>query len=162
MIPECPVPEEQQPLNEYQQLQNSWFFSWASRPWPQFLKPIGWIWGMTWLVAGPIAADSFLPIRQPGKFFLMGAAGASLPVVLTLLQLYLGWRYVADRLAEPTVFYEESGWFDGQIWQKPQDVLMRDQLVMTYQVQPLLKRLEQAFGVLGLFFLGGTVAWQFL
>ena len=26
----CPVPLEQQPVNEYQQLQDSWFYSWAT------------------------------------------------------------------------------------------------------------------------------------
>jgi hypothetical protein len=26
----CPVPEEQQPVNEYEQLKESWFFRWAT------------------------------------------------------------------------------------------------------------------------------------
>lgn len=33
-----------------------------------------------------------------------------------------GWSYVGDRLLSAVVPYEESGWYDGQMWVKPPEV----------------------------------------
>lgn len=158
----CPVPFEQQPINEYQELKDSWFFSWATLTWQGFLGKIACVWGWSWLLAGPVAAASFAPVKAPGQFVLSGAALSSFLMGLVLLRLYLGWSYVRSRLQNPTVFYEESGWYDGQFWQKPPEVLTRDQLIVTYQVQPILQRLQQTFGWLALCFCMGSVIWSLL
>jgi hypothetical protein len=158
----CPVPEEQQPLKEYEALKKSWFFKWALFPLPQFIKPMIWIWSLGWFLSGPVAAASFDPAKDPFRFFLVGATGAGFPLGLLLIQLYCGWLYVGNRLRQPQVSYEESGWFDGQVWQKPPEVMAQDQLIMTYEVRPFLQRLEQTFGIIGLGLLGEAIVWQFL
>jgi hypothetical protein len=33
-----------------------------------------------------------------------------------------GWSYVGDRLLSAVVPYEETGWYDGQMWVKPPEV----------------------------------------
>jgi hypothetical protein len=43
---------------------------------------------------------------------------------------------------EATVPYEESGWYDGQIWIKPPEVLIQDRLIGTYEIYPGLSRLH--------------------
>ncbi|MBD1923367.1 CGLD27 family protein [Microcoleus sp. FACHB-831] len=158
----CPVPTEQQPLNEYEELKQSWFFSWATLSPQQYFTKLGWVWGWSWLVSGPIAAASFAPAKHLVQFVLCGAGGASVFMVLAVLRLYLGWSYVRDRLQCPTVFYEESGWYDGQTWTKPTEVLTRDRLIVTYQVQPILQRLVKTFGFLALCFSLGNILWFFL
>jgi len=158
----CPVPDEQQPLNEYEQLKSSWLFRDCTLSWSEFLKKMGWIWGFWWLVAGPVAAASFPLHKYMGQFILSGAAGASMGVLLVLVRLYLGWLYVRDRLGNPTVFYEESGWYDGQTWTKPIEVLTRDRLIVTYQIQPILRRLQVSFAGFGILFLGGVIVWFLL
>ena len=40
----CPVPEEQQPVNEYEQLKESWFFRWATLDVASYTKKIVWLW----------------------------------------------------------------------------------------------------------------------
>jgi hypothetical protein len=92
---------------------------------------------------------------------LCGGAGASVFLMLMLLRLYLGWSYVRDRLLRETIFYEESGWYDGQTWTKPPEILTRDRLIVSYQVQPILLRLKRTFGILALFFVGGSLIWIF-
>jgi hypothetical protein len=149
----CPVPAEQQPLNEYRELSESGFFRWATLSLPQYCRKLAWVWAWSWLVAGPVAAVSFPPAKHPTQFFLLGAAGATLFLALAVLRLYLGWLYVRSRLFNPTVFYEESGWYDGQSWTKPSAVLTQDRLVVTYQVQPVMQRLKWTFAVLA-----GTIA----
>jgi hypothetical protein len=158
----CPVPDEQQPLNEYEQLKSSWLFRESSLSWREYLTKIAWIWGLSWLVAGPVAAASFPLHKYIAQFILTGMAGASIGVLLVLLRLYLGWMYVRDRLVSPTVFYEESGWYDGQTWTKPVEVLTRDRLIVSYQIQPILLRLQLSFAGLGVLFLVGVLVWFLL
>ena len=158
----CPVPFEQQPLNEYQELKESWFFRWSALGLPQYIRKLLWIWGWSWLLAGPIAAASFPIAKHPAQFALAGTAGAALCLSLVLLRLYLGWTYIQSRLSAATIFYEESGWYDGQLWAKPPAMLAQDQLVVTYQIQPILKRLTRTFGVLAIAFVAGLLIWQLL
>ena len=44
---------------------------------------------------------------------------------------------------EATVPYEESGWYDGQIWIKPPEILLQDRLIGTYEIYTGLQRLQK-------------------
>jgi len=158
----CPVPPEQRPINEYQNLRESWFFRWATLNFRGYLIGIAWFWSLSLLLTGPVAAVSFAPSESPGKFVLAAAAGASFLLGLTLLRLYLGWFYIRDRLLSEAVFYEETGWYDGQLWHKPPEEKAKDSLVVTYQVRPILQRLRRTFAVMTLLLSGGCLAWNFL
>lgn len=158
----CPVPTEQQPLNEYEELKAAGFFKTCTLNWQQYISKLVWIWGISWLIAGPVAAASFAPHKHIIQFILCGSAGASLGVLLVLVRMYLGWSYIKSRLTTATIFYEESGWYDGQTWTKPEEVLSRDSLIATYQIQPILQRIQQSFISLVLFLLAGTIVWNFL
>ena len=161
-IAACPVPTEQLPLNEYEDLKESWFFRWATLDLFPYIKPTIVLWGLNWLVSGPVAAISFAPAKHPTQFGLLAAAGASIIPALALLRLYLGWRYVKTRLLNTTVFYEESGWYDGQTWVKPTEVLARDRLVVSYQIQPILNQIQGTFAVLAGILGIGAMVWRFL
>ncbi len=139
----CPVPEEQQPANEYEELKESWFFRWAILAKGGYWRKLAWVWGLSWTIIGPIAAASFPLQKQPLLFMISGVLGTSLILGLVIIRLYLGWFYIGDRLKSDKVFYEESGWYDGQTWQKTPEVLTRDRLIFNYQVQPILQRLQQ-------------------
>ncbi len=161
-ISSCPVPADQQPLNEYRELSESGFYRWGLLPVAQYTRKLLWVWAWGWLVAGPVAAGSFPIGKYPLKFTLLASAGASIFVWLTLARLYVGWFHVRSRLNSPTIFYEESGWYDGQVWEKPAEVLTQDRLVVTYQVQPVFRRLHWTVWVLGAFFLAGSLLWAVL
>lgn len=157
----CPIPFEQQPLNEYQALKESWFFSWVFLPLSAYLQKLIWVWLIAWLIGGPIAHNSFSPHRYPGQFFLMASAIALFFLGLVLVRLYLGWFYVRSRLIKPVISYEESGWYDGQMWQKTPEAIAQDQLIVNYQLQPIFAKLHGTFaGLIGLVILG-IVAWYF-
>ena len=155
----CPVPSEQQPINEYEQLKDSWIFQWVTFESGKYWRKLAWVWAGGWLVAGPIAAASFPPQKEPVLFGLGSAVGASILVVLVVLRLYLGWSYVCDRLKGATVVYEESGWYDGQTWPKPVEVLTRDRLVALYQVEPILARLKRTTLILAVFIGSSSLIW---
>lgn len=155
----CPVPPEQQPLNEYEAMREAWLFRWATLPWPSYLLRLGVIWAIAISLTGPVAATSFPPHKGAIQFALSAAGGAAAFVVLVLLRLYSGWRYVQNRLNRATVIYEESGWYDGQEWTKHEEMLTRDRLVANYQVQPLIDRLHQTFGLLAIATVLGLATW---
>ncbi|MGB3203323.1 MAG: CGLD27 family protein [Nodosilinea sp.] len=158
----CPVPAEQQPINEYQDVRDSWFYGWGSRDLTGYLKPVVVLWVVGWAVAGPLAAASFIPAKHPISFGLSAAMGALVLPMLALLQLYVGWAHVGGRLRQTTVPYEESGWYDGQLWVKPEDVSNRDRLIVDYEVQPVLRRIRHTLGVIALLFALGLITWPLL
>ncbi|MCS6782633.1 MAG: CGLD27 family protein [Gloeomargarita sp. SKYBB_i_bin120] len=138
----CPVPLEQQPLQEYRTLRDSWFYCWPALSWGAYVRRLLAAAGLGALVALPVAAASFDPWRQPWLFGCASVAGAGLLPSFLLLRLYLGWRYVQQRLASRTIVYEESGWYDGRTWEKPPTLLAQERLVSIYEVGPLLRRLR--------------------
>lgn len=155
----CPVPEEQQPLNEFKQLQESWFFSWAMLPRLPFISRLAIVWGLGFGLAIPISLVSFPFSKLPLQCLWAAALGACFPAIFVLVQLYLGWTYVGDRLRDVRIFYEESGWYDGQYWTKPEQMLAQDQLVVTYQIQPLLRRIQKSLAAIAALFALSAVVW---
>jgi hypothetical protein len=155
----CPVPKEQQPINEYQELQNSWFFGWGKLELPKYVNKLVCIWVGSWLVTAPVAASSFPMGKFPLQFTICAAGGGLLFVALTAIRLYLGWMYIKNRLNSETVFYEESGWYDGQTWKKPPEILTRDRLLVSYEIHPILKRIQLTLATLLGTVLAGACLW---
>lgn len=138
----CPVPPEQLPINQYEDMRDSWFYAWGGRNGAGYIKPVVILWALSWVVTGPMVGASYAPGRYPLPFGLLAAAGALILPILALTQLYIGWLHVGQRLQQSAVPYEESGWYDGQMWRKPEEVLNRDRLIMDYQVKPILQRVR--------------------
>ncbi len=74
-------------------------------------------------------------VAQPAEFCLSAGLGSLLVVAVAVLRIYLGWAYVGDRLLSAAVEYEETGWYDGQVFVKPPEVLARDRLLGSYEVR---------------------------
>lgn len=144
----CPVPREQQPIHEYEQLKDSWLFDWGTLAIGKYSRKIAWVAFWSLVLAAPLAMSIFTPTQQTLKFILSCAIGVSLLTGLFLSRIYLGWQYVRNRLQSDRIFYEESGWYDGQTWMKPTAMLNRDRLVVTYDIEPILTRLRKTFGLL--------------
>ncbi|KAK7310721.1 hypothetical protein RJT34_08411 [Clitoria ternatea] len=141
---ECPVPHEQQPINEYNSLSTSFPFSWAAAHPVEYASrlfvtgaafalfvglPVAWF--------GSVGAQS-----EPLKRVLCAASSGVFVVTLAVVRMYLGWAYVGNRLLSATIEYEETGWYDGQIWVKTTEVLARDRLLGSFSVKPVLRRLK--------------------
>ncbi|KAI3665665.1 hypothetical protein L6452_44295 [Arctium lappa] len=141
---EIEVPFEQRPVNEYSSLKEGPLYSWGElRPQSFFLR-LGGLWLVTFTVLGlPISAASFNPSNDPLRFLLAAGTGTLFLVSLVVLRIYLGWSYVGDRLLSAVIPYEESGWYDGQMWVKPPEILARDRLLGSYKVKPVIKLLKQ-------------------
>ncbi|MCO5551264.1 hypothetical protein L7F22_004763 [Adiantum nelumboides] len=140
---EIEVPSDQRPANELAALKEEALYSWAQLSWQDFSLRLGVLWLFFFVFLGaPIASASFEPSREPLRFALAGGAGSLFAVAIIVLRLYLGWSYVGNRLLSAVVPYEETGWYDGQLWVKPPEVLARDRLLGAYQVKPVMDRLK--------------------
>lgn len=148
---ECPVPLEQQPVNEYQSLSGSFPFSWASADIVEYssrLLAMGACFAV--FVGLPVAwIGSVGPRIEPIRLVLGAASSGLFVVILAVVRMYLGWAYVGNRLLSATVEYEETGWYDGQVWVKTAEVLARDRLLGSFLVKPVLGRLKNTLLVLG-------------
>jgi Conserved in the green lineage and diatoms 27 len=141
----CPVPKEQQPINEYQELQNSWFFGWVKLDPAKYISKLAWVGIWSSLFTAPLAAASFPIGKYPIQFGLWTIGGCSIFAFLAAVRLYLGWTHIKNRLYSESIFYEESGWYDGQTWLKTPEILARDRLLVSYEIQPILKRIQFTF-----------------
>ena len=146
-----PIPPDQQPLNEFKSLQESWFFGWGRADSRRFWLTLILIWLGWAIVALPLTLASFTPQRHPWKFIAAVTAGASIGLGFMLLCLALGWGYMYNRLHSRTIIYEETGWYDGQTWEKPEWEVVQHRLIADYQIKPILHRLwTVGLGLVGL------------
>ena len=73
--------------------------------------------------------------------FISLTASLVFPILL-LFRQWLSWIYIYKRLNSERIEYEESGWYDGQVWEKPIDWRAKDLLIAQHQVKPVLNHLE--------------------
>lgn len=158
----CPVPPEQRPLEEFLQLTESWFFSWPAGDVPSLKRSLLFSWLLMLPVCTLVASGSWTLKADPPRLVVAGAVAALVLPLLLLMRQWLGWTYVMKRLLSENVEYEESGWYDGQIWEKPQSWRNRDLLVARHEVRPILGRLSRAMAMAAGLILGGASLCQAL
>ena len=158
----CPVPKEQQPIEEYQELKKSWFFSWVKLETSKYIAKLIWVGLWSSIVTAPLAEASFSISKHPIQFGICAIGGSLVFITFAAIRLYLGWIHVNDRLYSESVFYEESGWYDGQTWMKTPEILDRDRLIVSYEIQPILKRIQLTFLIILGTVIVGISAWMII
>ena len=156
----CPVPREQQPTNEFIELSKSKIFSW-----PKTKKSLIIILVKFWMIAFVL----FLVISSGSVYFktstlryilLSFFSSLSIPLLISI-RLYLGWNHIFKRLISEKVEYEESGWYDGQVWEKPLVLKEKESLIASIEVKPILKNLIQIFSIISVLALSGILIFQY-
>ena len=156
----CPVPKEQQPTNEFIELSRSVIFSW-----PKSKKSLIFIltkfWIITFFLFLIISSGSVYFKTSIIKYTLLSFfSSLSIPLLISI-RLYLGWNHVFKRLTSEKVEYEESGWYDGQIWIKPLVLKEKESLIASIEVKPILKNLIQIFSIILTLALSGILLFQY-
>ena len=156
----CPVPREQQPTNEFIELSKSKIFSW-----PKTKKSLILILVKFWVGAFVL----FLVISSGSVYFktsllkyilLSFFSSLSIPLLVSL-RLYLGWNHIFKRLISEKVEYEESGWYDGQVWEKPLVLREKEILIASIEVKPILRNLIQILSIISVLALSGISIFQY-
>lgn len=149
-------------MHEYEELRQSGFFRWATLDLVAYVRGATWVWMVSFVLVAPLTASMFPLGREPLHFLLATGAGASLALSLAIARLFLGWSYVRQRLFKAAIVYEESGWYDGEVWVKPAEELAKDRLVVDYQIRPIVQRLYRTMAALvAVNALGGVIWWAF-
>ena len=156
----CPVPKEQQPTNEFIELSKSRIFSW-----PKSIKSLTLVlikfWTGAFVLFLIISSGSVYFKTSLLRYTLLSFFGSlSIPLLISI-RLYLGWNHVFKRLTSEKVEYEESGWYDGQIWEKPLVLKEKESLIASIEVKPILKNLIQIFSIISILALSGILIFQY-
>ena len=155
----CPVPREQQPTNEFIELSKSIVFSWPKNKKSLILTLIKF-WVAAFALFLIISSGSVYFNASLLKYILLSFfSSLSIPLLITI-RLYLGWNHVFKRLTSEKVEYEESGWYDGQVWMKPLVLKEKESLIASNEVKPILKNLIQIFSIILVLALSGVLLFQ--
>ena len=156
----CPVPREQQPTNEFIELSKSTVFSW-----PKSKKSLIFVlikfWIVTFFIFLLISSGSVYFKSSILKYILLSLFSSLVIPLLISIRLYLGWNHVFKRLTSEKVEYEESGWYDGQVWMKPLVLKEKESLIASVEVRPILKNLIQISSILMILALSGILLFQY-
>ena len=155
----CPVPKNQQPLNEFIELSKSATFSW-----PKSKKSLTLVllkfWTASFLLFLIISTGSVFFKTSIFKYILLSLLSSlSIPFLISI-RLYIGWKHVFKRLNSEKVEYEESGWYDGQVWQKPLNLKEKESLIALNEVKPILKNIIQISSIILILALTGILFLQ--
>ena len=156
----CPVPREQQPTNEFIELSKSKIFSWPKTKKSLILILIKF-WVGAFVLFLVISSGSVYFKTSILKYILISFfSSLSIPLLISI-RLYLGWKYIFKRLTSEKVEYEESGWYDGQVWEKPLVLKEKESLIASIEVKPILKNLIQILSIISVLALSGILIFQY-
>ena len=156
----CPVPREQQPTNEFIELSKSTIFSWPKTK-KSLISVLIKFWVAAFVLFLIISSGSIYFKTSILKYILLSLfSSLSIPFLISI-RLYLGWNHVFKRLTSERVEYEESGWYDGQVWIKPLVLKEKESLIASIEVKPILKNLIQIFSIISVLALSGILLFQY-
>jgi len=156
----CPVPREQQPTNEFIELSKSKIFSWPKTK-KSLIITLAKFWVGAFVLFLVISSGSVYFKKSLLKYILLSFfCSLSIPLLISI-RLYLGWNHVFKRLTSERVEYEESGWYDGQVWEKPLVLKEKESLIASIEVKPILKNLIQIFSIISVLALSGILIFQY-
>jgi len=157
---ECPVPREQQPTNEFIELSKSIIFS-SSKTKKSLIFLLIKFWLIAFILFLVISSGSVYFKTSIIKYILLSFfSSLSIPLLISI-RLYLGWNHVFKRLTSERVEYEESGWYDGQVWMKPLSLKEKESLIASLEVKPILKNLIQILSLIVVLVLSGILLFQY-
>lgn len=102
---DCPVPLEQQPINEYQALSTSFPFSWAAGDLVEYCSRLC-VTGLSFalFVGLPVCWFGSVGLKaEPVRILLASFSSGLVLVILAVVRMYLGWAYVGNRLLSATI-----------------------------------------------------------
>ena len=153
----CPVPLNQRPLNEFNTIRNSWIISWPFLEKSIFYRKLTFSWLFITPLSLIISYGSDYLRNNILELTLVSFTTSLFFPILLLVRQWLSWIYIYKRLNSENIEYEESGWYDGQIWEKPIDWRAKELLIAQHQVKPILNHLQKIIILIIFIFLCSTL-----
>jgi len=144
----CPVPLKQRPLNEFNSIRESWIISWPLLERTIFYRKLLHSWIFITPITFIISYGSNYLKNNIYDLTVISLTASLLFPILLLSRQWLSWLYIYKRLNSENIEYEESGWYDGQVWEKPIDWRAKDLLIAQHQIKPILKHVKMIIIIL--------------
>ena len=159
----CPVPVEQRPLNEYNELVTSWFFSWPLIDNKLFYSRLTYSWLLSIPLFLIISTGSIVLKQSLIKLSIISCLISLIIPALLLLRYLISWSYIYKRLKSESIEYEETGWYDGQTWEKPIEWKEKEYLIAQHEIKPILYLTKKLlFSITIIFSIGIIVFFNYI
>ena len=140
----CPVPENQKPINEYIGLKENFLTNWTTVKKENYYKKII---NLYFIFLGISVFFTFPNLSFSGnsllKYIVLNLFITNTIILILFLTFYLNWYQIKNRFEMSRLVYEESSWYDSQIWEKPFLLIKNDKLLKSQKIQPILQRLSR-------------------
>jgi hypothetical protein len=150
----CPIPEEQKPIVEYIQLKEnetitffltfffSIFFKNTRIKGKEGRKKISVVF-LFLFVSSIFFLFFFLKVQN--LFFNYFLFILIESIFFLFFINFFRWKKVENDLLKANIEYEESSWYDTQIWEKPFSLLKNDNLLTTQRIKPIIQKMFLVF-----------------
>jgi hypothetical protein len=139
----CPVPDDQKPINEYINLKQNDFFNWIAFSERKYNQKLFAFFINGFLILLPFDYLIFNPKIQFFSFFFCHLLITFFSFIFFLASIRQRWIEMNIRFLESRLFYEEGSWYDGQIWEKPLELIKNDKLLSIQKIEPLINRITK-------------------
>jgi len=135
----CPVPDDQKPINEYIQLKENNFskliFSSNKSYFSKLILDFFFFFVLSTLISFLLKLNYNLILFN--TFF-------SINILISIFLInFLRWSQLLNKFRNSRLFYEEGSWYDGQIWEKPLELIKNDKLLSIQKIEPLINRITK-------------------
>ena len=148
----CPVPETQKPINEYISLKENFLTNWTTFKKENYYKTIINIYILF------LALSFFFTFPNTSfweknifKYIIFNLFITNILLLILFFTLYLNWYQIKNRFEISRLIYEESSWYDSQVWEKPFLLIKNDKLLQTQKIEPIIQRLSRAIFIFFIF-----------
>jgi hypothetical protein len=174
----CPIPEDQKPIIQYIELKTGAFSSWVFLKKKDYELSLGFFFVLGFMIlslpdifqqfflffenfsSNLIVFNSFNEVfyilSNFFNFFYLKVLIVNCFFLFLFIILLVRYSDIENRFSKSFVVYEESSWYDGQIWQKPISILKIDNLIQSQKIKPVLDRIRKTlfiFLILNFFFI---------
>ena len=143
-IDACPVPMDQRPSSQLKEVAEGIVSGWGGLDGKSYALRLTILCGFFFtVIAYPIASETYNPEIQWTEAHVAAMLGSLVAVTAITLTIHNSWDYVRNRLLSATIEYEETGWYDGQVYVKTPEMLAKDRLDGTYVCGPVVERCKR-------------------
>ena len=131
LIPFCSINENQKPISEYLSLKENFLFQLSKNYLKNYFFSFFFIFFIIFF--SKFFQNHFV------DFFLIS-------LILSFISILLySWIQTFKKFSLSFIFYEESSWFDSEIWQKSFYCIKKDKLIQSQKIFPIIKKLISNF-----------------
>ena len=136
----CPVPEDQKPINEYINIKENDLFNWVTFSPKKYAEKIRNLFFTCFL--GSIFLIELFISNSTDLFYLffLNFLLSTFFFCLFIFLILIRWIEIKNKFNSTRLFYEEASWYDGQIWEKPFELIKNDKLLSSQKIEPIIQR----------------------